>query len=273
MERTLVLVCKTQYNNCTRTNDSYFWGIGDIIRGIYGLYRMKEQYGYEMCTDLRHHPIGKFLEHQPYSCEDQVEYLNRTNAVGIVRREHVDDTLKQEFSKNNLVYFFTNMGLEDYHGTPSADLCGYIQRILTPTPRLQELISQKRSQIPYTQFQILHYRLGDDELVRGSANTNYGRIYSHFLAHYEPNDVLLSDSKTFLEYVGSRHPVFQFKHDICHVGYHDNRENAIANTLVEFFISSQSRKIKTYTIYGWISGFMHSVHKVYQIPMEYQTNL
>ncbi len=273
-DKVLVLVCKTSFNNCTRTHDSYFWGIGDIIRGIYGLYRLKDVYGYTMYVDLKQHPIGKWIQPISYIYENIIDEENTNNKVGIVRCEHVEEVLRTEFSKQNLVYFFTNMGLAAYDGPPLPEVGSYIRRVLTPAPSLQQRIEEKRSQIPFETFQILHYRLGDDELIRGTPTTNLESIYAHFLRNYQPNDVLLSDSKAFLTLIRCRHPsVFQFDHEICHVGYHDNKDAAIANTLVEFFIAGQSTKIKTFTIYGWISGFMHSVHKVFNIPLEYQTNL
>ena len=43
--------------------------------------------------------------------------------------------------------------------------------------------------------------------------------------------------------------------------------NSIKDTLIDFFILTTASKIKTYTSYEWISGFVYWAHKIYDIPL------
>lgn len=47
---------------------------------------------------------------------------------------------------------------------------------------------------------------------------------------------------------------------------------ALRDTLLEFFILTKSTHIKSFTCYGWISGFVYVVHKMFKIPLEPHTN-
>lgn len=39
------------------------------------------------------------------------------------------------------------------------------------------------------------------------------------------------------------------------------------NTLLEFYLITSARSIKTYTIYGWTSGFVLWSSKIFSIPL------
>lgn len=51
-----------------------------------------------------------------------------------------------------------------------------------------------------------------------------------------------------------------------HIGYESNE--SLTDTLFEFFLITKSKKIKTYSKYEWISGFVFWAHKIYDIPLQ-----
>lgn len=53
-----------------------------------------------------------------------------------------------------------------------------------------------------------------------------------------------------------------------HIGVHNNNLIGVKDTLLDFFIQSNSKKIKTFSPYSWISGFVHWNCKVFDIPLE-----
>jgi hypothetical protein len=57
-----------------------------------------------------------------------------------------------------------------------------------------------------------------------------------------------------------------FDIDIGHIGK-DNDDKLIKNTLLEFFIMTNANKIKTYSNYTWISGFVLWASYIYNIPL------
>jgi len=56
-------------------------------------------------------------------------------------------------------------------------------------------------------------------------------------------------------------------HDICHIGV-ENSETSIKNTLLEFYIVCGSNKIKTFSIYNWVSGFIYLAHIICGVKLE-----
>ena len=85
--------------------------------------------------------------------------------------------------------------------------------------------------------------------------------------HKESNDILMSDSHHFKERVmAGNHGIFLFHIHVGHLGYSHHVDN-IKDTLFEFFMVIKSSKIKTFSNYGHISGFVHIAHCVYDIPL------
>jgi hypothetical protein len=83
----------------------------------------------------------------------------------------------------------------------------------------------------------------------------------------EYNDVVISDSLIFKEKIKENDKnVILLNTEPVHLGY-ANHSNNIKDTLLEFFIITKSKKIKTFSNYDWISGFVNSVHQIYDIPI------
>jgi hypothetical protein len=53
----------------------------------------------------------------------------------------------------------------------------------------------------------------------------------------------------------------------AHFGY-QKRPTEIMETLFELFLIMDAKRIKTYSVYTWISGFVYWIHKIYDIPLE-----
>jgi hypothetical protein len=137
---------------------------------------------------------------------------------------------------------------------------------------MREYIDFKMSQIPFKDFNIIHYRLGDDELVRNTSHSNNYNL-DHLVQKMEKNDILMSDSSKFKEFVKkSNLEIFMFDNAICHLGFH-NDDDKIKDTLFEFFLLSYASKIKSHSIYSWESGFTKAISFIYQIPFESQINV
>jgi hypothetical protein len=63
-----------------------------------------------------------------------------------------------------------------------------------------------------------------------------------------------------------------FNDNICHLGFSKD-VNSIQHTLFEFLLISKASKIKTYSSYGWISGFTHIISFIYKIPIISEVNI
>ena len=61
--------------------------------------------------------------------------------------------------------------------------------------------------------------------------------------------------------------VFLYHIHIGHIGYKEH-SIIIRDSLFEFFIITMAKKIKTYSVYMWVSGFVKIAHDIYDIPLE-----
>jgi hypothetical protein len=69
----------------------------------------------------------------------------------------------------------------------------------------------------------------------------------------------------FKKYVQQNHSQIKlFQTTVKHLGY---ETTDIEDTMFEFFLLKSADKITSFTTYGWISGFVHAVSYLYNIPL------
>jgi hypothetical protein len=86
------------------------------------------------------------------------------------------------------------------------------------------------------------------------------------LNNIKQDDILISDSVSFKNMINESNNIFSFQGEIGHVGVHTDI-NAIKNTIFELILLSKAKSIRSYTVYGWMSGFVHAIHAIYEIPI------
>jgi len=242
-----------------QTTTSNFWGLGDMLRGIVTSHMVCKKLGYSFFIDARNHPIQHFLKETNHPFVDNVNQKRNT-----IRFEAVGD-LKQlgdviQFSRNDAPFLFaTNGTIIPFYENAAIE---FIRGFLTPSATLLERIHFMKPKHSYT---IFHVRCGDSFLVRGETG-HFKSLYERFLAHKAETDILISDSCLFKQYVKENCPCTMFNHSVCHVGVSSDLES-IGNTMLEFFIASGAQAIKTVSVYSWTSGFVDSIHKIYQVPL------
>jgi hypothetical protein len=236
--------------------DASSWGLGDILRGTIKLYQLCKENNYRFIVDMQLHNLSNYLVHRKHEYSDLIQQ-NKDNILFVY-----NDELENYIFNNdkNILYFFTNSYCNenlDYEKE-------FIQNLLTPNHQLKEYISNKILDIP-DNYNILHYRLGDDDLVRNENNHQYDVYLNHLKKNIEENDVFISDSNYFKKIVCRDDTQIRMV-DVLprHIGYDGEPLN---DTLFEFFLITKCQKIKTYSKYSWISGFVYWIHKVYDIPL------
>jgi hypothetical protein len=263
--KTIVLVWTQKVNNFTTTNDFAFWGLGDMLRGVYGIFQLAEKLGCEFILDYSLHPISQCLCPKNHSYSTLIAE-NKDN-IPFILYDSVESYSKETLTTKDVVYFNATCNLDVFNTPPNAELKQYIQSSLTPNAEFQSYIDDRLSKIPFPSFTIFHYRLGDNELVRNTPD-NLESYISHFKGLYKPEipTILLSDSSTFKEIVHSQLNVFMFHEPIGHIGYHTELAQ-LMYSLFEFILLTKASSIQTYTIYGYISGFPRIANCIYNIPL------
>jgi hypothetical protein len=247
--------------NLKQTEIEHFWGLGDLIRGAVKLFQLSKKMNFELIIDIQHHPISKFLKCTNEKYKDLVN--KNVNNIEFVMPGEVEKYI--ESNENDIIMFLTNDLCDE---SAIDDECKeFIKNIFRPTDFFKEYISIKMDDVSLDEYNIMHFRLGDEELVRQNITQHDNEIVDKLMKNKEKCDILLSDSEYFKKYVKKNIDINMFGTKTVHFGY-QNRPSEIMDTLSEFFLLMNARKIKTYSVYTWISGFVYWVHKIYDVPLE-----
>jgi hypothetical protein len=247
-----------KYNYFNETN--FYFGLGDLIRATLALYSLSKKMNFEFFVDIQLHPISNFLK--PYNHKYSKEVLLNKNNINYVCYGATKDYIN-EMSQDKISFIFTN---EFYEQEVSKDMQNFIKNIFIPNDIFQNYINQRLSIVKMESYNILHYRLNDDEFLKKKTKINYNNLIKHVNKYKEPNDILITDTQEFKKKVFEHANVFMFDNKICHLGL-CNEMDSIRDTLFEFFLITRSKKIKTYCKIHKVSGFVKWIGEIYDIPI------
>lgn len=240
----------------------FYFGLGDLIRSTIKLYYLSKNMNFRLIVDTQLHPISHFLKKRDHEYSQYV-YENKHN-IDYVCYGAVEDYIHSH-KENDILLFLTN---DFYEGEIDLECKNFIKQILTPNEEYQKFIHYKISKIPYPTFNIIHYRVNDNEFLNISQEIVYNNHLHHLEKCKEYNDVLITDTKKLKHYFYLNDPsLFMFDTKICHLGL-SNDIDEIRDTLFEFFLLTYASKIKTYCKIHEISGFVSWSSRIYDVPVE-----
>lgn len=273
--KTAVLVWKSSFTNAPQTRRDNFWGIGDMLRGVIGVYRLSKKYNFDLIVDKSLHPLSKLLKSDPHRYSKHVE--DTRDSIGLCMPHDVEPMVYYNLINNpdnDCVCFYSNMPLECYDGEITEELRRFVDYVLRPTPLFEAYMKQMMTDLALDSYTVLHYRMGDDEMVRKECNyAVYENAYEHLIQTYKPTDIVMSDSAEFKAIIRKRNiQIRVLDTKICHVGLEYSYE-ALRDTMFEFNLLRGAKSIRSYSRYSWVSGFVYAVHKIYDIPLEGQCDM
>jgi hypothetical protein len=123
----------------------------------------------------------------------------------------------------------------------------------------------------------LYIKFLDDFKMDAFGDGNYTITDNHnIIAYFGCREHDIKFNKNYTEFTSIR------KDDLCIVNgklkiidnfYINTNLDGIRGSLLDFFIQSNSKKIKTISIYDWISGFIYWNTLIYDIPIEAKLNI
>lgn len=262
--KTIVLVWATKFNNLTIDNVNGFFGLGDVVRGTMSMFQLSKKYNFRLIVDIQLHPISKFLKFNNSEYSDLIK-KNKDN-IPFFYPEEIENFVKNDPREVN--FLFTNNHLIE----PVSKECkDFIKNILLPNDEfanyIQNFLKYEKINMSYN---ILHFRLGDALLVRNDnlQDCNFQSFIDLMNKYKEDQDILISDSEQFKQHIKTQgYNVKYFNTKAAHLGYEEHGNN-IRDTLMEFFITTKAKKIKTFSVYSHLSGFVNIIHQVYDVPLE-----
>ena len=260
-QKTVVHVFTQSVTNLKTDNVNNFWGLGDIIRGTIALFQLSKKHDFRLIVDIQLHPISKYFK---YNTHEYSEYIqkNKDNIPFIY-----PDTLEKyiEQSNDTVLFLLTN---DNFHNEITNECKNFIKELLTPNLEFEQFIQDVIKTKPTPEnYSILHFRLGDSFLVRNEQNNQLEEVRKKMYGNVESTDILMSDSNCFKEFIMSNNPdIFLYHIHASHMGLQMHAKY-IKDTLFEFILITRSNKIKTYSTYGHLSGFVKIAHDIYDVPL------
>lgn len=240
-----------------------FVGLGDLIRGSIGLYRLSKKLECDFIVDFSLHPISNFLKVKKHKFSHLITPHDTIYAIDWNR---VMPYIYEKFQNEDYVIFATNGCPELYDELSTDDLQNFIKDIFIPNDDFKIYIEEQLNKLPYKNYNIIHFRLGDKEFIRNESIDRYNHVLKILKEENKNNTILLSDSIKFKYIVNQQSNIFMYMDKIAHIGTHKDL-NAIKFTLFEFFLLTKAESIKTYTIYPWTSGFVKVANYIYNVPL------
>lgn len=251
-----------------------FWGFGDMLRGAISIYKLSQEFGSQFYLTSIDHPICNYLKKQPapHGFNEYIE-KSKNNIYTFYRYFELADYVKRNLISSNYVAVHSNAVFKDRSNMIENEKTVFLSetdreillKYFEPIDELREIVIAYQNKFPQN-YNIIHFRLGDDFFGNSVDESQLELVESIFIENYEPNDVLITDNSHFKKYLKDKYNCLTLDTNIVHVGLSED-SSGIKETLVEWLIQAKSKKIKTYSNYGWISGFVFWTHQLFAIPI------
>ena len=146
-----------------------------------------------------------------------------------------------------------------------------MKQLLTPNEGFKSYISEKNKlhglscEHPHS---IVHFRIGDDEFYEKSNNFSKMNDAMNMIKKYANRyDILLTDSFRFKQFLTTNDfNIKMFDIRPIHLG---SLSTLFADDISESFKETlcTASKIKTYSVYYWVSGFVKFSSMIYDVPL------
>jgi archaellum component FlaC len=252
------------------------YGLGDLLRGTICMHQLSILNGFTFIVDLRRHPISQHLITQNHAYMEYVDQnMNKINVMNIGESNKFQKIYTTSLKSADPLLICTNMFCNE---RLSSDCKQFMKQLLTPNERFEAYLNEKNklhslsSEHPHS---IVHFRLGDDEFYTTIPNdfskmNNAMNTIKKCANHY---DILMTDSFRFKQFlIANNFNIKMFNTRPLHLGelstlFADDMAESFKETLYEFFILTTASKIKTYSVYGWVSGFVKFSSLIYDVPL------
>ena len=143
----------------------------------------------------------------------------------------------------------------------------FMLRVLTPKNWVSELVESNLAKLKLDKYNVMHVRCGDNEFL-GRRNTWKRFVAKQMVKHnYEQNDLLLTDSAELKSDLKNRSNIKVLTDSTAHLAHQFDSESLL-NTMLEFYAITKATKIKAYSRYSQLSGFVYFPSTIYGIPFE-----
>ena len=268
-------------------------GLGDFLRGCYFILEFCETYNFQFKI-IFNNCISKFLLIKTHDLE---RFDNVLKGISVCRNNNFrefdvknNDIIKDQLKDNkNIMADFVDyvVKLPQYSGNVFMYCIAFpineipeknkehMRKFLEPTNEMQLTINQTLDDLNITskQYIVIHIRSGDSYLKEENDTFTNGYIRDLITnikkdINSENNYLLIADSNDVKKIIQKYFPNFKtLMIPITHFGEGVIlEEEKVKNTLIDFYLLSQSKSIFSYSAYQHGSGFSYWCAKTFNIP-------
>ena len=248
-------------------------GFGDLLRGTIHLYNLSQRLKFNLKVDMQLHPVSNYLIAPPHQYSEYVLQNESKIIKGInTDPKWIEGLIRDGQRSPNPVLITTNYS-ENYNKPLSPECKRFMRTLLIPNNDFKSYVFDMCQELNLIKnYSILHFRLGDDELLHASANMKlHEELLQVIDANMTPNAYIMTDSLLFKNYLKQVRPHLAGRitpTTPIHLAH--STENDIASikeTLFDFMLLSNAKLIKTHSVYDWISGFVHWVGVIHNVRL------
>ena len=230
-------------------------GIGDFVRGSFVLLHLCKSKNIEFDLDFSQHPISNLLIN---TCSD-IAHVDYDDVPYIYCDRNIEELWNFIVSLNSEKVYIFNNNLVVHDITREEKKI--IRDKFIPNVTLKKAIHstlQKLDLVPYT-YSIIHIRTGDKYLILGEKlkDVHINEIYDVLDKNIDKNKtyLVLSDNNELKPMLHSRYSnIILQVNTIGHMACSENND-ALNNTMIDFFLIANSNYVLGLSPYGHLSGF------------------
>lgn len=283
-------------------NKNFSGGLGDFLRGAIFIYR---NYKKDFFVDFKHHPISSWLENNNES-EEEYEENEIINLDVSVNKNEIKNKIEKILVENKKQYVssnYFNLNNNEKEITLSEKEKFFFRNCFgfNKVKKEYNLLLEKHK---LEDYKVVHFRLGDIELLKKEPEEIKKNILNQKLYSYEylydlisPKKklyeylyfkliknrkiILLSDSNDFKKFVIRKNnkniivPNTKSNHTVYRPGRlkicQKNKikiENMM-DLVLDINIMAKAKNVESYSAYRWGSGFSFWICKIFDIPLDF----
>jgi len=271
----IVNVYQLQYKN-SKANA----GFGDFLRGCFCLIQICNIHGLDFDIDVSNHPISKYINNQEINPTINYNEILRNTIEMYYPKEHDNNKAKQiytllvnEIRNENSEIYYMFMNSFPFFKIKQIEI-DFIKSRIEPNLTMQTEIDLTLNELNLIskEFSVIHIRSGDRFLVynsKTSDNSFENELFKYLeplLNNQDTKYLIISDNyKLKLLFSEFKNCVFSMK-PITHLGHSKLNDDNVKNTLIDFYLMSQSKNIYAISNYDHGSGFSKWCSVIYNIP-------
>lgn len=251
-------------------------GFGDLLRGTIYLHKLSQQMKFKLIVDAQFHPVSQFLVSHPHEYSNHV-VQNESKIINAINADDqfIIDRIRTHQRGRNPGPILMTTNHSDHFNALSDECKDFMRSLLIPNDEFKTALNDMLNAFKMPKnYSIIHFRLGDDDLINHASNLEYyDDLFKIVNATIQttPNAFIMTDSVQFKQYLKcALHPMFRNRiipTTPIHLSHPNADIKTIKETLFDFMILTNARVIKTHSKYGWISGFVKWVSHIFNVPL------